>query len=329
VAVQRTYARLFNLGRHDPRPKRETILDAYDTAITLGLAQKPQGGSVRTVRTKLNVRRVVNAVTQQPQTSQRRLSAQLNLSVTSINRILRDRGFHPYRLRLRHALNEEDFESRVDFASDILPQLDETPAMLQRIIFSDEANFHLNGHVNGWNCRFYARENPDFFIDEPLHSPKLVVWCGVSWDQIFGPFFFKDERGAATTVNGERYREMIVQFLLPQLQGQFFFQQDGATAHTARDTIRLLQANFPDRLISRRGDILWPARSPDLTPLDFWLWGAVKHRVYSTAIRNIDHLEERIREEIEAISDDERQSAILAFKERLHKVIETDGKHIE
>ena len=42
VAVQRTYARLFNLGRHDPRPKRETILDAYDTAITLGLAQKPQ-----------------------------------------------------------------------------------------------------------------------------------------------------------------------------------------------------------------------------------------------------------------------------------------------
>lgn len=43
-----------------------------------------------------------------------------------------------------------------------------------------------------------------------------------------------------------------------------WFQQDGATCHTARE----IAASFPDRVISRFGDQNWPARSYDLTPLD-------------------------------------------------------------
>ena len=108
---------MFNLRRHDPRPEGNTILEAYDTAIIAGLAHKPHGGSLRPVRTADNVQKVVDAVVQQPQTSERRLSAQLDLSLSEINRILWDRRFHPYRLRHHHALNKEDFESRVDFAS--------------------------------------------------------------------------------------------------------------------------------------------------------------------------------------------------------------------
>ena len=108
-------------------------------------------------------------------------------------------------MRHSHALNEEDFESRVDFASEFLSELEDSPEMLQRMIFSDEAIFHVNGHVNGWNCRFYTQENPDFIADESLNSPKVVVWSGVSWKRIFGPFFFKDDHGVATTVDGERY----------------------------------------------------------------------------------------------------------------------------
>ena len=189
VTVQREYAKLFDLRRHHPRPQRKTILEAHETAITVGLAHKSRGGSSRTVRTIDNVQRVVVAVMEQPQTSQRRLSAQLDLSLSSINRILKDRGFHPYRLRHRHALNEEDFESRMDFATEFLSELEDSPNILQMMIFSDEAIFHVDGHVNGWNCRYYALENPDFVADEPLNSPKVVVWCGVSWNRIFGPFF--------------------------------------------------------------------------------------------------------------------------------------------
>ena len=65
-----------------------------------------------------------------------------------------------------------------------------------------------------------------------------------------------------------RYREMLSSFLFPKLDeitlGDVWFQQDGATAHTARDTMQLLREHFPERLISLR-------RDPDLTPCDFFL----------------------------------------------------------
>ena len=59
-----------------------------------------------------------------------------------------------------------------------------------------------------------------------------------------------------------------------------WFQQDGATPHTARETMAILRAAFPGRLISRFGDVPWPPRSPDLTPPDFFLWGYLKGKVY-------------------------------------------------
>jgi hypothetical protein len=43
-----------------------------------------------------------------------------------------------------------------------------------------------------------------------------------------------------------------------------WFQQDGAMAHTARESMTFLSGMFPGRLVSRFGDIPWAARSPDL-----------------------------------------------------------------
>lgn len=145
----------------------------------------------------------------------------------------------------------------------------------QEIIMSDEAHFCLNGTVNKQNCRFYATENPQLVHEEPLHDQKVTVWCGICANRVIGPYFFEDERGATVTVNGARYRTMIEDFLMPIVEANglehYWFQQDGATAHTARITIDLLQRSFPNRLISKNGNIDWPARSPDLTPPDFFL----------------------------------------------------------
>ncbi|GFY18756.1 putative transposable element [Trichonephila clavipes] len=73
---------------------------------------------------------------------------------------------------------------------------------------------------------------------------------------------------------------MITNFLIPELNNrdvqELWFQQDGATCHTARATIDLLKDTFGDRLISRFGPVNWPPRSCDLTPLDYFLWGYVK-----------------------------------------------------
>lgn len=51
--------------------------------------------------------------------------------------------------------------------------------------------------------------------------------------------------------------------------GDVWFQQDGATAHTARISLAVMRQMFPGRLVSLRGDIGWPARSPDSSMCDF------------------------------------------------------------
>ncbi|GFT95570.1 hypothetical protein TNCV_4994881 [Trichonephila clavipes] len=68
--------------------------------------------------------------------------------------------------------------------------------------------------------------------------------------------------GHNVTVNGDRYRAMITNFFIPELSNhdvqELWFQQDGATCHTARATIDLLKDTFGDRLISRFGPVNWP-----------------------------------------------------------------------
>jgi len=47
----------------------------------------------------------------------------------------------------------------------------------------------------------------------------------------------------------------------------------------------IILAQYPERWIGRRGAIKWPPRSPDLTPLDYFMWGYLKERVYKTKIK--------------------------------------------
>ena len=80
---------------------------------------------------------------------------------------------------------------------------------------------------------------------------------------------------------------MLNEFLWPKLEDigmdDVYFQHDGATCHTSGEIIGLLREKFPGRAISQKGDYNWPPRSYDSTPLDFFLWGYVKDKVYADA----------------------------------------------
>ena len=69
---------------------------------------------------------------------------------------------------------------------------------------------------------------------------------------------------------------MVTDFFVPQLAGinlaDKWFQQDGATYHTARDTINLLKETVGEGILSRNGPVNWPSRPCDLTPLKYFLW---------------------------------------------------------
>ena len=169
----------------------------------------------------------------------------------------------------------------------------------KKIIFSDEAYFDPGRYVNNQNCHIWGIDNPHVYIEKPTHSKWVTVWSGFWSRDIIGPFFFENEQGEAVTVNGDHYRAMLNEFLFTKIEeediGNIWFQQDNATCHIAEATIDVLRPVFENRIISRRADVVWPPRSRDLTPLDYYLWGAVKDKCYAEKLETIDALKDNIR----------------------------------
>jgi hypothetical protein len=151
---------------------------------------------------------------------------------------------------------------------------------------------------------------------------------------VIGSYFLEDEEGRAVTVNFARYTEMLRTFLEPELQRLgvetqiLWFQQDAATAHTARNAMRVLEYTFPARVISRRGTIEWPARSPDLNACDFFLRGHLKRKVYEEKPRTKMGLKQNIREEVAAISLTMLQRVMQNFQKRLRECVDNNGRHL-
>ncbi|GFU69662.1 putative transposase [Trichonephila clavipes] len=203
------------------------------------------------------------------------------------------------------------------------------PDFHKRIWFSDEVHFWLNGYVNKQNYRIWSEANPKVYVETPLHPEKLTVWCALWAGGIIGPYFFKNYEGHNVTVNGDRYRAMITNFFIPELNNhdvqELWFQQDGATCHTARATIDLLKDTFGDHLLSRFGPVNWSPISCDLTPLDYFLWGYVKSLVYADKPQTLDHLEDNIRRVIADIRPQMLEKVIENWMSRLDYIRASRG----
>lgn len=134
------------------------------------------------------------------------------------------------------------------------------------------------------------------------------------------------------TVNSDRYVNMLEEFFLPRIeeldQGDIWFQQDGATPHTSRTSMAVLWEHFPERPISIRGDLEWPARSPDLSPCDFYLWGYLKSRVYVNHPRSLLDLKANIREEIANLPADTLVRVIANTRNRYMQCKDNGGRHL-
>ncbi len=314
-------------GRRAEIPGKKFVLNLVRKLRTEGRLG-PQA-RLNTVVTGAKVAEVKELFERNPRLSLRKAAQQAEVSITSVHKILRRfLKLKPYRITEIHELKDPDRQKRVEFCQWALTVLDQDETFFDHLWMTDEAHFHLNGYVNSQNCRVWALKNPKVGVQTALYSPRVTVWAAISATGLIGPFFFNEN------VNQHNYREMIRDFFLPELEnlnrdlGLEFFQQDGATPHTARETIAFLQSHFGDRLISKS---LWPPRSPDLTPPDFFLWGCLKSRVYVNAPKTVEDLKLNIQTEMAAIARDAGLlvSVFEAFESRLHNCIDSGGGHFE
>lgn len=308
-------------------PSRNSILEWKSKFLETGsvLSKKNPG---RPCTRNEEVERVRESFLHSPRKSLRSAARELDMPVSTVHKVLRKKlRLYAYKVQLVQALEPNDRPKRMQFATDMLRRIENGDGFLRRILFCDEACFHVSGTVNRHNVRIWGSENPHHYLEIARDSPKVNVWCGLMHDRIIGPFFFAEK-----TVKSVNYLDMLENFVFPQIEGlhpDIILQQDGAPPHWGTTVRHALDECFPGRWIGRGGPLSWPPRSPDITPLDFFLWGYVKDIVYQTKVADIDELKARIRNAVATVDIDMLARTWQEIEHRLDILRATKGAHIE
>lgn len=239
-------------------------------------------------RDEVNVLACVEAT---PSQSCRVLEQEVGVPKTRVQRILTKYKFRPYKIKIVHHLHPGDAERRLLFCNWYLEQIRIDNNFARFIIWSDEAYFSSAGIFNRHNTRHWSQENHHVIFEREQQGRfGFSVACFILGRQI-------QYRIYEGNLSGERYLEILEDVIPVLLENvpvahlnRIYFQQDGAPAHNARNVQPFLENNFPLKWIGTNGPIRWPPRSPDLSVLDFFLWGYLQNKVYSTRHRTIDEL---------------------------------------
>lgn len=155
------------------------------------------------------------------------------------------------------------------------------------------------------------------------------MWCGIWDDTILGPYFIEGN------LNGETYLNLLNTELWPDLEPIIdanadinpIFMQDGCPAHNSRIVRPWLFQHFDQNWIGTNGPIHWPPRSPDLTMMDFFLWGYVKNRSYPA--QNMQALRNNIIQSVRSIDKQMLKNVQNLWVEKINKCFAANGRHFE
>lgn len=274
---------------------------------------------------------IVASVEVAPRVSIRQRADAANMSRASVHRILKREKVRPYKCHRVQELHGDDFDRRTAFCGWFMNQEGENPDFPANVMTTDEASFHLSGTVNTQNSRYWSAINPHWIRqDHRQVNPRINVWCGIYKDRLVGPVVIPQR------LTGFNYLQVLNDILDPFLEDmpladlrRFWFQQDGAPPHYAAVVREHLNVLLPDRWIGRGGPVEWPPRSPDLNPLDFFLWGYLKCRVYEDRPETLQELQENIERECANITPATIHAVIREWSARVTQCYVGNGRHFE
>jgi hypothetical protein len=145
---------------------------------------------------------------------------------------------------------------------------------------------------------------------------KVMCWVGVIQGRIIIHWFDNNN-----SVNGDTYLDMLKTVVWPQVRGvatrrNLWFQQDGATVHTTIRAREWLSQKFGTRVISRLTDHPWPAKSPDLSPLDYWFWNVAMAEVRRAPPTTLAELKNLVEAFSESLDKEEVVRSVKHLRER-------------
>ena len=311
------------------------LIRKIDTTGTV--ARRPGSGRRRTVCTVDNINDIEALVLSQddkPQTHrmQRQIAHELGISQQSVSNIVkRDLHLKCLKKQRAHELTEANMLARLNHSRSLLRRY---PAgMVNFIWFTDEKIFTVVAPSNSQNDRLYAAAGTRkrdiaaarLLRTRPTYSQSVMVSVGVSALSHTAIHFVEP----GVKVNGQYYRDvLLMQGLLPDIRSFsdfFIFQQDGAPAHRARETVELLRNETPDFIPPN----LWPPNSLDLNPVDYKIWSVMQERVYRTKVRDIEDLRQRIVDVWDGLDQRIIDMSVKQWHMRLRACVAANGGQFE
>ena len=296
-----------------------------ETGTTL---DKPGRGRKRTVRTPKLVKNTREKLRRNPHRSHRKLAAEANVSNSTMYRVMKDDlGKKPYKMLHRHELTEHHKRMRMERSRQILDEIDQ--GTLPNLVFTDEKKFDIQQVVNQQNDRVWGSSTSveGRIVTRRQNPQSVMIWAAVT-PSGRSPLVFVP---SGVKLNSERYvSDILESHLLPWADKHFqglpwSLQQDSAPSHGSKMTQTWIQRKIPS-FISKE---LWPARSPDLNPLDFSIWSILKAKVSACPHSSLDALKAKLKKEWDAIPQEQIRAACDAFVGRLKAVVRNKGGYIE
>jgi transposase len=294
---------------------RSTISRFMKNPLHYGTTKRP--GRPRTLDDR-SVRRVLKASSSgMLSANQIRTEQRIPLTTRSVQNIIAASPHMKYEKRKMHPkLDLKHVSARLSWAESKISWTKEW----QRIIFSDEKKFNLDG-PDGWQYYWHdLRKEPQSFSKRVQGGGSVMVWAAFGYKGKSELAFMTGRKNAAA------YQRVLEEYLLPCGQpiggNSWQFQQDNAPIHTAGTTKQwLLQHNIRA--------LQWPSRSPDLNPIEN-VWGSLARRVYDSGRQydSIDALKAAIKIAWQQIGMPELQNLVNSMPKRIVQLLKKNGKSI-
>lgn len=298
--------------------------------------RRPGSGRPKSTRTEQNTEAVAALLLSQPghpgtSLSERETAKTVGISRSSVQRIAKnDLNLRVYKRVTVQELSDVTKRKRLMRAKQLLRRF--RGPDVRRICFTDEKIFTVATPRNSQNDRVHSialkKHNvprANLLREKKRSRASVMVSLGAMTEHKTSAIFVP----AGVKINAVHYQERILTPMLDELRQRepaFVFQQDGAPSHTARSTIQFLTDHECEFIEPN----MWPPCSPDLNPLDYFVWSALTQKVYrGQPVRDEEDLKRRIIRAWEDLPQESLAKAIGKWKNRLRQVVREEGGHIE
>lgn len=284
-------------------------------------------GRPRIIHTPSTIQKVKNRLSGKGRISTRKISRELKISRTSVQRILQDDlRYFPYKRIVQPLLTDAHKAERKRFANWVRTNFCKEETM--KILFSDEKWLDIDGVYNSQNDRVWAPSRAEAnerggTMEKRKFPQKVMVWLGACSKGITPIVIFDDG-----TVDHAQYIEKVLPVALEYGNKTFgndwTFQQDGARPHTHHLTQQWCRDHFPSFIDKDH----WPPNSPDLNPLDYCIWDELANAMNWDQISTKKDLIGEIKRATKKVRLPVVFESCRSWTVRLSRIVQNNGNYL-